>query len=235
MLTPCLLASTSKYCGKKQIDNGFPLCRLLFTTIYIITWSKCVIEWLTRLRLIPRTLCLLDVNVQVLVSTVCEKPQHLGGYYGNHFDSFSSPDYPSPYPANQKCVWMIKVPLDYRIRLQFSAFEVEACSGGGQSCTCDGVVVYDGQLSVSPKLGRFCGHELPNATDSSGRYMRVELVSNSGGLESKGFTATYVSIAPDGSLFSKEDATATPSSTNGSGNKSEWRFRPPPHWFLYCR
>ena len=34
----------SKYCGKKQISTGLPWCGLLFTTIYVITWSKFVVD-----------------------------------------------------------------------------------------------------------------------------------------------------------------------------------------------
>jgi hypothetical protein len=29
---------------KKQISTGFPWCGLLFTTIYVITWSKFVAD-----------------------------------------------------------------------------------------------------------------------------------------------------------------------------------------------
>ena len=34
----------SKCCGKKQISTGLPWCGLLFTTIYVITWSKLVAD-----------------------------------------------------------------------------------------------------------------------------------------------------------------------------------------------
>ena len=34
----------SKYCSKKQISTGLPWCGLLFTTTYVITWSKLVVD-----------------------------------------------------------------------------------------------------------------------------------------------------------------------------------------------
>ena len=34
----------SKCCGKKQISTVLPWCELLFTTIYVITWSKLVAD-----------------------------------------------------------------------------------------------------------------------------------------------------------------------------------------------
>ena len=42
-INSCLLALLlSIVVKKKKIDNGFPWCGLLITSIYIITWSKCV-------------------------------------------------------------------------------------------------------------------------------------------------------------------------------------------------
>ena len=46
-INSCLFALSSKYCGRKQIDNGFPWCGLLFTTIYVIGMVKMCC-WLTR-------------------------------------------------------------------------------------------------------------------------------------------------------------------------------------------
>ena len=42
-INSCLLALTLKYCAKKQIDNEFSVGWTL-TTIYVITWSKFVVD-----------------------------------------------------------------------------------------------------------------------------------------------------------------------------------------------
>ena len=149
---------------------------------------------------------------------------HLGGYYGNHKGSFSSPGYPSDYPINAKCVWMIKVPIGYRVKLEFSDFEVESCAAGGRACTCDAVDVFDGQLSVNKRLSRWCGSDIPAGVYSSDRYMRVELTSDSSGQDMKGFSASYESVSPDGSgptsndMDSNKKTAATPSPKDDSAN-----------------
>ncbi|XP_067834647.1 complement component 1, r subcomponent, partial [Heptranchias perlo] len=77
------------------------------------------------------------------------------------FGEISSPGYPAAYPNDSHSRWAIVVPQGYRVRLQFSFFQLEPSQG----------CIYD-YLKVSSEgkpLGKFCGNDNTIVGNSPGR------------------------------------------------------------------
>lgn len=62
-----------------------------------------------------------------------------GGTLRGPEGSFSSPNYPSPYPPHTLCVWHIEVGPGLAIQLKMETFSVE----GTASCLFDHVELYE--------------------------------------------------------------------------------------------
>ena len=63
---------------------------------------------------------------QRLITSFITFTGRCGGYYTSMNDSFSSPNYPSPYPHHSRCDYTIMVPEGYSITLTFTDFHVKA-------------------------------------------------------------------------------------------------------------
>ncbi|NWV42216.1 MFRP protein, partial [Grantiella picta] len=109
-----------------------------------------------------------------------------GGTLRGPEGSFSSPNYPGPYPPNALCVWRIEVGASLAIQLRMETFSVE----GTASCLFDRVLVSPRPQPSSHDLGRFCGHQLPPTLTSSRHVMTVLFVADEG-VADDGFFATY--------------------------------------------
>ncbi|NXS85351.1 MFRP protein, partial [Erpornis zantholeuca] len=116
-----------------------------------------------------------------------------GGTLRGPEGSFSSPNYPGPYPPNALCVWRIEVGAGLAIQLRMETFSVE----GTASCLFDRVELYEepgsGGTTPSPARGgptRFCGHQVPPTLTSSQHVMTVLFVADEG-VADVGFFATY--------------------------------------------
>lgn len=48
-----------------------------------------------------------------------------GGFITKLNGTITSPGWPKEYPTNKNCVWQVVAPMQYRISLQFEAFELE--------------------------------------------------------------------------------------------------------------
>ncbi|XP_078063588.1 tolloid-like protein 2, partial [Mustelus asterias] len=111
-----------------------------------------------------------------------------GGYVTKLNGTLSSPGWPTQYPTNKNCVWQLVAPAQYRISLQFEAFELE----GNDVCKYDYVEVHSG-LSLESKLhGRFCGSEKPDIITSQFNNMRIEFKSDNT-VSKKGFKGQFFS------------------------------------------
>lgn len=64
-----------------------------------------------------------------------------GGTLQGPEGSFSSPNYPGPYPPNALCIWRIEVGAGLAIQLRMETFSVE----GTASCLFDHVELHEEQ------------------------------------------------------------------------------------------
>ncbi len=52
-------------------------------------------------------------------------PAACGGLLSKLNGTISTPGWPKEYPPNKNCVWQVVAPTQYRISMQFEAFELE--------------------------------------------------------------------------------------------------------------
>ncbi|XP_037612385.1 cubilin [Sebastes umbrosus] len=87
-----------------------------------------------------------------------------GGFFNSTMGSLSSPALSETnYHHNINCTYHIMARPDRVLDLKFNTFHLEASS----SCRYDYVAVYDGQDTLAPLLGKFCGRVLPPDLRSS--------------------------------------------------------------------
>ncbi|XP_053778640.1 scavenger receptor cysteine-rich domain-containing protein DMBT1 [Desmodus rotundus] len=114
-----------------------------------------------------------------------------GGVISSLLGSFSSPWFPTNYPTNMQCVWVIHVAEMFYIELTIPSLKLEDVYG----CPYDFLEVFDGRQGASSSLGRFCaGAELSFL--SSANIMTVVFRSDAV-VTNTGFYARYKATQPD--------------------------------------
>ncbi|XP_070545496.1 tolloid-like protein 1 isoform X2 [Ptychodera flava] len=93
------------------------------------------------------------------------------------------------YNHQENCDWSILAPEDYAVKLMFRSFEVEHET----ECSYDYVEIFDGEDYSSPKIGKFCGHKIPDDMVSTGRYLHMNF-STDDSINKKGFSAQYIAV-----------------------------------------
>ncbi|NWW77723.1 CUZD1 protein, partial [Climacteris rufus] len=116
------------------------------------------------------------------------KTENCGGQLTGPNGTFSSPNYPAPYPEFRYCVWHIQAPKNSKINLQFQDFFLEL----DQNCQLDFTAAYDGLTTDSGLLGKVCGHAQPTF-ESSSNVMTVVLFTDDTN-PYRGFSAQYSSV-----------------------------------------
>ncbi|XP_075466103.1 embryonic protein UVS.2-like [Ascaphus truei] len=107
-----------------------------------------------------------------------------------------SANYPSAYPNNANCVWLIRTPSD-QVSLKFDAFDLQS----SPKCVSDYIKIYDGASKTSPVLlDRTCGAAKIPRLISSTNLMLIEFVSD-GAVTATGFKATYNAEKCDGKFY----------------------------------
>ncbi|CAI9719421.1 mannan-binding lectin serine protease 1-like isoform X2 [Octopus vulgaris] len=96
-----------------------------------------------------------------------------------------SPGYPESYPANARCVYIIRSPVDETVTLTFHKMVLE----DSENCDLDYVKVKDGETAAATVLDKLCRNQNKSYT-SSGRSLRLDFVTNDE-ISYMGFTATY--------------------------------------------
>ncbi|KAM9654253.1 membrane frizzled-related protein isoform 2-T2 [Morphnus guianensis] len=126
-----------------------------------------------------------------------------GGTLRGPEGSFSSPNYPGPYPPDALCIWRIEVGPGLAIQLKMETFSVE----GTASCLFDRVELYEeqgaGGTDPAPARGgpsRFCGNVAPPTFNTNSNHLRVTFVSDSS-VGAPGFSAHYRAVAPSESEY----------------------------------
>ncbi|XP_048580963.1 tolloid-like protein 1 isoform X2 [Nematostella vectensis] len=111
-----------------------------------------------------------------------------GGVFSNLTGTMTSPMFPSNYPANVDCEWIIKVPITHALTLIFEVFNIERSS----KCKYDSVEIWEGDKKDSPSLGRFCGTDSPGKIKAQGTTLKVKLHSDESDT-GHGFRAVWTS------------------------------------------
>ncbi|XP_075460263.1 membrane frizzled-related protein isoform X2 [Ascaphus truei] len=109
--------------------------------------------------------------------------------------SFSSPNYPSSYPLNARCAWVLEAGEGRLVQLKISVLNVE----GAGSCLFDWLELSDGNTT-----SRFCGSVAPPTFISSSSRLQVGFVSD-GSAVAAGFLALYWMIEPSQSRCSWDE------------------------------
>ncbi|XP_071569184.1 cubilin isoform X2 [Temnothorax nylanderi] len=113
-----------------------------------------------------------------------------GGHLTKPYDNFTSPGYPSAYPMNVDCEWLIEVDYTHSVELTFYDVNTEKRKG----CIFDKVEIYEGDhVDDASKLTVLCYTEKPVTYTSPGNKMFVKFHSDSS-YPSRGFNASYRSV-----------------------------------------
>ncbi|XP_068129825.1 embryonic protein UVS.2-like [Hyperolius riggenbachi] len=122
---------------------------------------------------------------------------------------FTSANYPSPYPNNVNCVWLIRTPTG-QVSLNFVAFNLQSSPG----CTTDYIKIYDGPTKSYPVLlDNVCGNSPLPQIIASTNQMLVEFVTDSDSTD-VGFKATYNSVPCGANYFYPTGIIASPGYPN---------------------
>uniref|UniRef100_A0A4W3K7X0 Cubilin n=1 Tax=Callorhinchus milii TaxID=7868 RepID=A0A4W3K7X0_CALMI len=111
-----------------------------------------------------------------------------GGTLTTSTGSFTSPNYPMPYPHNTECYWRIQINAGSIIELDFDAFHLDSISG----CSYDYLAVYDGNSTNSYLLATLCGNQKPTTIRSTSNNMYIKLRTDNS-IGRGGFFAKYKS------------------------------------------
>ncbi|XP_040266965.1 embryonic protein UVS.2-like [Bufo bufo] len=126
--------------------------------------------------------------------------------------SLTSANYPSAYPNNASCVWLIRTPSD-QVTLNFVAFDVQS----SPNCISDYIRIYDGPTKKdSLLLDRTCGTGLIPQIIASTNQLLVEFSSDSS-VAGVGFKATYSSVQCGGAFYAPERNFTSPGYPNSYG------------------
>nr|XP_044997647.1 deleted in malignant brain tumors 1 protein-like [Jaculus jaculus] len=126
-----------------------------------------------------------------LLSAPTEGSDSCGGVISSLSGSFSSPWYPTNYPTNMECIWVIRVGEKFHIELTIPSLKLEDIYG----CPYDFVEVFDGQPAASLSMGRVCsGAEL---TFTSSSHVMTVVFKSDAVITNTGFYALFNAIQQD--------------------------------------
>ncbi|KAL0156415.1 hypothetical protein M9458_047661, partial [Cirrhinus mrigala] len=143
----------------------------------------------------------------------------------------TSPNYPSNYPQNIDCVWIVTVPNGEAVQLDFEGdFYIEPHSG----CMFDYVEVRDGPTLNADLIGRLCGNTRPSTQHSSGTNMYIRFRTDHS-VTHIGFKAKY-SIATCGGTYIGQNgiikSPGYPDSNYPDNSNCEWYLEGPTGHYL---
>ncbi|XP_052571548.1 CUB domain-containing protein 2 isoform X2 [Peromyscus californicus insignis] len=145
-----------------------------------------------------------------------------GGVLSAPSGNFSSPNFPSLYPYNTECSWLIVVAEGSSVLLTFHAFDLEY----HDTCGFDFLEIYNGASGDKGNLlGRFCGQVPPPPFTSSWHVMSVVFHSDKH-VASRGFSAGYQKDVCGGVLTGLSGVLSSPEYPNNYPNNVEC------HWLI---
>lgn len=103
-------------------------------------------------------------------------------------DRIETPNYPFRYHLNQTCIWIINVPTNYSVAIEFETFNIE--DNSNNTCAYDYIEVRDGSSMASELITnkRYCGIKKPPILISTKNQMFIKFVSD-GTNKADGFSA----------------------------------------------
>ncbi|GAB1288707.1 CUB domain-containing protein 2 [Apodemus speciosus] len=145
-----------------------------------------------------------------------------GGVLSAPSGNFSSPNFPSLYPYDTECSWLIVVAEGSSVLLTFHAFDLEY----HDTCAFDFLEIYNGASGDQGNLlGRFCGQVPPPPFTSSWHVMSVVFHSDKH-VASRGFSAGYQKDVCGGVLTGLSGVLSSPEYPNNYPNNVEC------HWLI---
>ncbi|KAL2085662.1 hypothetical protein ACEWY4_018982 [Coilia grayii] len=143
----------------------------------------------------------------------------------------TSPNYPSNYPQNIDCIWVISVPNGEAVQLDFEdEFYIEP----NTDCRFDYLEVRDGASSDANLINKLCGNTRPSTQHSTGPVMYLRFRTDTS-VTHKGFKAKY-SIATCGGTYIGQSGTIRspgfPTTNYPDGSNCEWYLEGPTGHYL---
>ncbi|KAG9276492.1 cubilin [Astyanax mexicanus] len=142
----------------------------------------------------------------------------------------TSPDYPSNYPQNIDCVWIIMVPNGESVQLDFEDFYIEP----NTQCAYDYLEIRDGVNSDTDLIAKLCGNTKPSTQHSTASAMYLRFRTDQS-VTHKGFKAKY-SIAVCGGTYIGQSGTIRspgyPDSNYPDNSNCEWYLEGPTGHYL---
>ncbi|XP_048192147.1 deleted in malignant brain tumors 1 protein-like [Perognathus longimembris pacificus] len=135
--------------------------------------------------------CKVRVKPTAGVSSAPTEGSHCGGVISGLSGSFSSPWYPTNYPTDVECVWMIHVAEAFHIELTIPSVQLEDIYG----CPYDFVEVFDGRPAASRSLGRICAGT--GLTFLSSSNIMTAVFRSDAMITNTGFYAVYNTVQQD--------------------------------------
>ncbi|XP_056155801.1 cubilin [Lampris incognitus] len=109
-----------------------------------------------------------------------------GGTYTESEGIIISPNWPNNYAHNRQCIYLIRLPANEVVSLNFTHMSLET----HVTCTFDYVEVRDGSAETDPLIGKYCGTTLPAPILSTANTLWIRFKSDSS-VNSAGFRALY--------------------------------------------
>ncbi|XP_022801631.1 mucin-like protein isoform X3 [Stylophora pistillata] len=128
---------------------------------------------------------------------------------------FASPNFPSNYPSNANCTWVIGQGMELKETKIILFFDHLHTEGFGTPCSSDYIQVSDKSQSIKWK---FCGKQPPFAVTFTESSFTVRLYSDNG-IEEKGFYARYLLVKHEIDL----DIAIKEENTNSASAVLEWK------------
>ncbi|XP_077113604.1 embryonic protein UVS.2-like isoform X1 [Ranitomeya variabilis] len=136
-----------------------------------------------------------------------------GNLFNQQSGNLTSANYPSAYPNNASCVFLIRTPSN-QVSLTFVAFDVQSTP----NCASDYIMIYDGPTKRYPAIiNRTCGSGAVPPVIASTNQLLVEFSSDSS-VAGTGFKALYSTVPCGGTYYAPQGNITSPNYPNNYGN-----------------
>ncbi|KAL0271771.1 UNVERIFIED_CONTAM: hypothetical protein PYX00_008763 [Menopon gallinae] len=141
-----------------------------------------------------------------------------GGIFTSLRGEIVPPTRNDKYLPNMDCAWVIRLPEERRIKVEFVKFSLQ----NSRNCRDDFLELRDGGDITSPLLGKYCGSVLPPAVSSNHRTMYIRFYADEV-IERAGFQIQYKSVC-DETFTSASGVIKSPGYPNTYKNEEECVF-----------